>query len=185
MSSMRAAFRVLNRFFMIPVFRLGLGSLIVNPISGYIMVLRTVGHTSGKFRYVPVNYAVDGGCLYCFAGLGKAAHWYRNLQADPNANVILPGGAVFGRAEPVTDPVDRLRVGRKVLRSGGLAGFFAGVNPFTCTDEQLAVALSEGQILRIRPQGFGSGPADPGGWGWVTAWMLGMVCVIAALVILG
>ena len=36
-------FRVLNRFFMVPMFRLGLGPFMGNPLSGYIMVIRTVG----------------------------------------------------------------------------------------------------------------------------------------------
>jgi deazaflavin-dependent oxidoreductase (nitroreductase family) len=180
MIAVRAMFRMLNRFFMVPVFRLGLGSLVVSPFSGYIMVLRTIGHKTGKTRYVPVNYTVDGGCIYCFAGLGKAAHWYRNLQANPRVEAILPGGAVFGKAETVTDPAECLRRGRKVLRNAGFAGFFGGVNPFTCTDDQLAGVLKAGLILRIRPAGIGSGPADPGGWGWILPWTIGLVCVIVA-----
>jgi deazaflavin-dependent oxidoreductase (nitroreductase family) len=184
MSAMRVLFRVLNRFFMIPVFRLGLGSLLVNPLTGYIMVLRTIGHKSGKARYVPVNYAVDGGCIYCFAGLGKAAHWYRNLQADPKVEAILPGGAIFGKVETLSDHAEFLRLGRIILRNAGFAGFFAGVNPFTCSDVRLAGALNEGLILRIRPEGIGSGPADPGGWGWMLGWAVGIACVIAAVLVL-
>jgi deazaflavin-dependent oxidoreductase (nitroreductase family) len=185
MSAMRAMFRLLNRFFMIPVFRLGLGPLLVNPASGYIMVLRTIGHKSGKVRFVPVNYAVDGGCLYCLAGFGKASHWYRNLQAEPKVEAILPGRAVFGKAETVTDTAEFLRLGRKIFQNAGMVGFFSGVNPHTCSDDQLARVLKTEILVRIRPEGIGSGPADPSGWGWVSAWAAGIALVIAALIVLG
>jgi hypothetical protein len=51
----RQVFQYLNRYFMIPVFRLGLGSLIVNPFSGYIMVIKTIGHKTGAERFTPTN----------------------------------------------------------------------------------------------------------------------------------
>ena len=35
---LRHIFSVLNRFFMVPCFRLGLGPFMGNPLSGYIMV---------------------------------------------------------------------------------------------------------------------------------------------------
>ena len=179
MSAMRAVFRLLNRFFMVPVFRLGLGPLMVNPLTGYIMVLRTIGHKSGKVRYVPVNYAVDGGCIYCLAGFGKSSHWYRNMLADPRVEAILPGGAVFGKAEAVPDPAISLKLGRKILQNAGFAGFFAGVNPLNCTDEQLGNVLKTEILIRIRPEGIGSGPVDPGGWGWVLPWVIGVGLFVA------
>jgi deazaflavin-dependent oxidoreductase (nitroreductase family) len=182
---MRAFFRILNRFFIVPIFRLGLGSLIVNPLSGYIMVLRTTGHKTGKIRYVPVNYAIDGGCIYCLAEFGKVAHWYRNLQADPNVETILPGGAIFGKAEEVSGISERLRLGRTIMRNAGFAGFLGGVNPATCSDEQLADVLKTEILLRIRPEGIGSGAADPGGWGWILAWAVGIASIIAAVIMLG
>jgi deazaflavin-dependent oxidoreductase (nitroreductase family) len=184
MQALRAVFRVLNRFFMIPVFRLGMGSLLVNPLTGYIMVLRTLGHKSGKIRYVPVNYAIDGGCVYCLAGFGKNSHWYRNVLADPKVEAILPGGAIYGKAETVSDPAECLKLGRKIMRNAGFAGFLAGINPRTCSDEQLAGVLKTEILLRIRPEGLGSGPADPGGWGWMLGWAAGIACVIAGILLL-
>lgn len=55
---MRRFFRVLNRFFMVPMFRLGMGPFFGNPLSGYVMVLRTIGRKSGRVRNVPVNCAI-------------------------------------------------------------------------------------------------------------------------------
>ena len=54
---LRRAFRLLNRYWMVPLFRLGLGRWIVNPFTGYIMVLITIGRRSGQRRYAPKWWA--------------------------------------------------------------------------------------------------------------------------------
>jgi hypothetical protein len=82
---LRNAFRVLNRYFMVPLFRSGLGAWVVSPWAGYIMVLTTIGHKSGQPRHTPVNYALVDGDVCCLAGFGSAAHWARNLAAAPEA----------------------------------------------------------------------------------------------------
>ncbi|HBY92456.1 MAG: nitroreductase family deazaflavin-dependent oxidoreductase [Ardenticatenaceae bacterium] len=165
----RRFFRLLNRFFMVPVFRLGLGPMMVNPFSGYIMLLKTIGHKTGKVRYAPVNYAILDGNVYCLAGWGQIAHWYRNLRAQPAVEVLLPGGALAGLAEEVIDPDESLRALRQVLKNGGFAGFFLGCNPFTAADEVLREKSGGVPVVRIRPAGIGSGAADPGGWLWAFA----------------
>jgi deazaflavin-dependent oxidoreductase (nitroreductase family) len=175
--AMRRVFRVFNRFIMAPMFRLGLGELVGNPFSGYIMVLRMTGHKSGKVRYVPVNYAIDGGAVYCMAGFGTAAHWYRNLRANPQVDVMLPGRTLAGNAEEVTDPQEALRVTRMILRNGGFAGYFMGFNPRTVSDEVLREKTRDLPILRIRPAGVANGPADPGGWLWVVGALATVVAI--------
>ena len=77
---LRRLFKMLNRYFMVPAFRLGLGFLVGTPFGGYIMVLRTVGRKTGKIRSTPVNYAILDGHIYCLSGFGAGAHWVRNLQ---------------------------------------------------------------------------------------------------------
>jgi deazaflavin-dependent oxidoreductase (nitroreductase family) len=89
---LRNGFRVLNRYFMVPAFRSGLGAAMVTPPSGYIMVLSTIGHKSGKLRHTPVNYALIDGDVCCIAGFGEVAHWAKNLAAIPEAEVQLPAG---------------------------------------------------------------------------------------------
>ena len=179
---LRRIFRILNRYMMVPMFRLGLGPLIVNPISGYIMVLKTVGHKTGKLRYVPVNYAIKSGCIYCMAGFGTAAHWYRNLRAQPRLELILPGGAFAGIADEVTDPDEYLSMARQVLRNAGFAGFFTGCNPFTASDALLLDKLRGVPLLRIQPTGIGSGPLDAGGSLWIVP-VMATVAVVLALVL--
>lgn len=163
----RRFFWFLNRFLMVPAFRLGLGPLVGNPFSGYIMVLKTVGNKTGKVRYAPVNYAILNGNVYCLAGFGQVAHWYRNIRAQPSVELILPGGSVTGIAEDVTDADERLRAFRQVLKNGGFAGFFLGFNPHTGSDEVLREKVRALPVVRIRPTGIGSGAVDPGGWLWV------------------
>jgi deazaflavin-dependent oxidoreductase (nitroreductase family) len=163
----RRVFRTLNRYFMVPVFRLGLGGLITNPFSGYIMVIKTIGHKSGQERYTPTNYAIQNGNVYCFAGFGPGAHWYRNLTTNPRVELLLPGGPVTGLAEEVTDPDERLHALRQILKNGGFAGFLVGFNPYTAPDQVVVETCQSLPVIRIRPAGVRSGPADPGGWLWV------------------
>lgn len=165
--TLRLAFRALNKFIMVPIFRLGLGALVGNPLTGYIMVIKTVGRKTGRARYTPVNYALIDGYVYCMSGWGMKSDWHRNLMANPRLEVILPGGSLMGEAEGVTEPGEWLRAARRLLKNAGLAGFLAGLNPFTASDEQVRQKCQGCPIVRIRPLGIGSGPADPGGWFWL------------------
>ena len=166
-SFLRYIFWFLNKFFMVPIFRLGIGPVFGNPIWGYMMVLKTTGRKSRKTRYSPVNYAILNGNVYCMAGWGQIADWYRNLLSNPTIEMILPGGALAGIAEEVNISTERIEALRKVLKAGGFAGFMLGVNPYTASDEKLAEKTREIPLLRIKPCGIGSGASDPGGWLWI------------------
>lgn len=177
MNTLRAFFRFLNKYFMVPVFRVGLGPFMGNPITGYIMVLKTIGRKSGLVRYAPVNYSILDGNIYCLSGLGKIAHWYKNLIANPQIEIIMPLGTISGSAITVTDADKRLSIMRQILKNSGFASFMAGINAFAISDEDLLEKGSEMVIIRIMPNGIFSGAADPGGklWLWLT---------IAAIIVL-
>ena len=179
----RKIFRYLNRYFMAPAFRLGLGPWLTNPFSGYIMVLKTTGRKSGRVRYTPLNYAIWQGCVYCMAGFGKVSDWYHNLSRNPQVELILPGVAVSGTALLVSDPGVHLKISRQILKNGGFAGFFMGFNPRTAPDALVEERLKDIPMVCIRLDGLGSGAADPGGWGWISA-NLGLILVVVAGVIL-
>jgi deazaflavin-dependent oxidoreductase (nitroreductase family) len=163
---------------MVPAFRLGLGSFIVNPLSGYIMVIKTIGHKSGRTRYAPMNYAIQEGNIYCTAGFGQTTHWYRNLRAHPRVELLMPGGNILGLAEEVTDPGERLRALRQVFWNGGFAGFLMGFNPNTAPDEQVIEKCKGLPVIRIRPTGLYSGATDPGGWLWLIWVGLGLLPIL-------
>jgi deazaflavin-dependent oxidoreductase (nitroreductase family) len=164
---MRRFFRFLNKFFMVPMFRLGLGPFFGNPFSGYIMVLKVTGRKTGKLRYAPVNYAICEGRVYCISGYRQGSDWYRNLRAQPAIEVILPGGAIAGMAAESIDPAIRTTIIRKILQNAGFAGFFEGYNPFRISDEELARKTADMPLICIQPTGLGSGASDPGGWTWI------------------
>jgi deazaflavin-dependent oxidoreductase (nitroreductase family) len=168
MKILRWIFWLLNKFFMVPLFRLGLGPFIGNPITGYIMVVKTIGRKTGEQRCTPVNYAIMNGNVYCAAGFGRVSDWYRNLKANPNVELILPSGPIAGVAEEVSDPEEELNIIRKIFINSGFVAFLFGFNTFKLSDEKINKVLGWAPILRIRPVGVGSGASDPQGWMWVT-----------------
>jgi deazaflavin-dependent oxidoreductase (nitroreductase family) len=176
---MRRFFRFLNKFFMVPMFRLGFGPFFGNPLSGYIMVLKIVGRKTGKLRYAPVNYAIHDGKVYCMAGFGRISDWYRNLQAKPDIEVILPGGAISGTAQVIDDPSERSRMIRQVLKNAGVVAFLDGFNPYRIKDDELLKRTSDMPLVSIQPAGLGSGPADPGGWAWVWTPIVTILLILA------
>ena len=102
-----------------------------------------------------------------FRGGRRKSDWFRNLLAHPEVEIILPGGALFARAEEVSDAAERLTVARQVLLNAGFAGFFEGYNPRTISDAALAEKISDLPVTRFTPLGLANGPFDPGGWGWI------------------
>jgi deazaflavin-dependent oxidoreductase (nitroreductase family) len=177
---MRRIFWFLNKFFMVPMFRLGFAPFFGNPFTGYIMVLKIVGRKTGQLRFAPVNYAILNGKVYCISGFRKVSDWYANLRANPEIEVILPGGAFAGATSEVSDPAYRVTAIRKILQSAGFAGFFEGFNPFRISDEELALKTAGMPLICIQPTGLGSGASDPEGWAWI--WTpISMVIIILVL----
>ncbi len=168
---MRRIFWFVNKFFMVPMFQLGLGPLFGNPFSGYIMVMKVIGRKSGKMRFAPVNYAIHNGDIYCISGGRKTSDWYKNLLATPEVELILPGGAVFARVEEIADSATRRVVIRQILKNAGFAGFFEGYNPWRITDDELMAKSADLPLLRFHPLGLGNGASDAGGWAWLWAGM--------------
>lgn len=167
MITVRKVFWILNKFFMVPAFRLGLGPLLGTPFGGYMMVLKNTGHKTGKLRWTPVNYAIQDGCVYCLAGFGKIAHWYKNIQAKPSVELLLPSGAVAAEARELLASPERLTIVRQILKNSGFAAFLFGINPFTASDSVLEEKTQDYIVLGLEPKGIGSGTADPGGWLWL------------------
>ena len=182
MNTLRQIFKFLNRIFMVPAYRMGLSWLIVNPISGYIMVIKNIGRKSGKLYYTPTNYAIFDGKIYCLSGFGRKAHWYLNIMSNPNVELLLPGRAIWGEVEEVTDENESLKAVKQVFKNAGFAGFMEGYNPRTAPDEKFLSTLERAPVLRITPKGIGSGPMDAGGWHWV-GWAILTVSVVIYLMV--
>lgn len=75
-----------------------------------IMVLGTVGRTTGAARHTPVEYRRHGSKVYVVSGWGETPQWYRNLRAQPRATVQLGSRTYAADAAPITDRAEAMRV---------------------------------------------------------------------------
>ena len=160
---------------LLPLLRAGLGSLVSNPVTGYLLLLRTRGHRTGRVREVPLGYVVLGGAVYCCAGFGSRTAWYRNLLADPRVEVVLPGRSFIGLATPVSDPAEWLPAYRALMASLGLVSRSVLGDLRAIDDEMLLATHRSIPMVRITPTAIVAGPVDPGGHAWLGAavtWLL-------------
>ncbi len=176
--ALNAPLPTLNRWFMMPVLRRGLGAWIATPVGGYILLLRTRGRRTGLLREAPLSYLVADGSAWVMAGFGEATNWYRNLVAEPEVEVVLPGRTVRCRAETATDPALRARILPRLARAAGLPGLLVGCNPWTAADDRIVGLLGGIPLVRLQPVHgpLAAGPDDPGGraWIWRQATLLGV-----------
>ena len=175
---LRQGFRKFNPF-MVLMFRLGLRRWInIWPtVFGRIMVIRHTGRKSGISRYTPLNYAIIDGDIYCTAGFGAKADWYRNILANPQVEVWLPDRRVWGTVEDVSESENRLSLMREVIIASGFAGVVAGVDPRKMSDEEFDKVTKPYRLVRIRPQAEITGEGGPGDLAWV--WLPVLVILLS------
>lgn len=149
-SVLRAFFRFINRFIVVPMFQIGWGRIISNSITGDVMVLGITGRKTGKIRYTPVSYARMGRHIYCYQGREMKGQWYLNLLANPKVEVLLPEGRFSGSGEEVSDPLEKLRAIRQILRGSGLNRSMYGFDPMTASDEAVLEKTRDMPVIRIR-----------------------------------
>jgi deazaflavin-dependent oxidoreductase (nitroreductase family) len=178
---LRQAFKRFNRF-MLLLWRLGLGGYgNGTEYGGSIMVITHTGRRSGLRRRTPLNYAIVDGEIYCTAGFGSKADWFRNIQADPEVEVWLPDGWWAGVAEDVSDSPQRVELLRKVLIGSGFAAYAAGINPYQVSDARLAGLIQTYRLVRIRRTHALTGPGGPGELAWI--WPLS-TCILLSLLLI-
>ncbi len=173
MPAVHDAFNYVNRYVSVPALRAGLGKYMSNPVSGYLMMLRTRGRKSGEMRDAPLGYIIQGDAVYCIAGFGRQTNWLLNIHENPRVEVILPGRSFSGVAEEVTDEAERLAVLPPLLRSMGLVVGSLGMgNPWKMTPAEIVRKCEGLPLVRVRSTGIATGPEDPGGKFWVVAAVL-------------
>jgi deazaflavin-dependent oxidoreductase (nitroreductase family) len=173
MPGLHSAFNVMNRYLGVPVLRMGLGGVMSNPVTGYLMLLRTRGRKSGLVREAPLGYTVRGDHVYCMAGFGRQTYWFRNILTDAHVEVVLPGRAFSGLAEEVTDLEERRDVLPSLVRSMGVVVMATGLpNPWRCSSDEILRACEQFPLVRIRATGIAAGPNDPGLLGWIPPQLL-------------
>jgi deazaflavin-dependent oxidoreductase (nitroreductase family) len=165
---LRQAFKRGNRF-MLLMWRLGLGAYIniLPEYIGQIMVLTHTGRKTSAKRQTPVNYAILDGEVYCTAGFGSIADWYRNILKDPKVELWLPDGWWQGVAEDASNSPRRNEIMRQVLIASGFAARAFGMDPKTIGDAELAAATTEYKLIRIHRTAACTGPGGPGELAWI------------------
>ena len=146
---LRAFFRVINRFLIVPAYKIGLGKVVVK-LAGDIMVLGIIGRKTGKIRYTPVSYARLNEKIYCYQGREMKGQWYLNLLADPHVTVLLPEGDFSGHAKEVSDDAERLMAMRAILKGSGLNSNMYGFDPRTAPDDVVQKKTEGIHVIRIR-----------------------------------
>lgn len=175
-AQLRKIFKGLNRF-MLMLWRLGLGSYgNGNRYAGWIMVIKHTGRKSGLTRYAPVNYTIMDGDVYCTAGFGVKADWYRNIMDIPEVELWLPDGRWAGMAEDATDDPNAAEILRQVIIASGFAGPLFGVNASKMTAGDFEVLLGDYRLIRIRRTAAVTGPGGPGDLAWV--WPLATIVLL-------
>lgn len=160
-------FKQFNRF-MLLLWRLGLGAYgNGNRYAGYIMVVKNKGRKTGLTRHTPLNFAIVDDDIYCTAGFGATADWYRNILATPEVEVWLPNGQWAGIAEDVTDLENRTEILRKVIVASGFAGPLFGVNSRKMSDEDFETLFETYRLVRIQRTEALTGPGGPGDLAWI------------------
>ena len=180
---MLRTFRWGNRHVMLPMLQHPLvGAWVSSPVIGYFLTLTTTGRRSGVPRRTPLNYAIFDGRVYLLCGFGAHADWYRNLAADPEVTLALPGRVVHGRATPVVDPVEAERAMLAVVRNSGFALVFEGLNPLTATDEQLRTQFAGRPVVRVdTPEPVRPSLHDPGSPAWLLPHVVAPLALIVAV----
>jgi deazaflavin-dependent oxidoreductase (nitroreductase family) len=163
---------------------LGLGAWLGTPVGGYMLLLRVRGRKTGLIREIPLSYLVAEGSAWVMAGFGPGTEWFRNLKADPEVEVWLPGRVYRCRAEEVRDPAVRARILPTLTRAAGVPGAMIGCNPWAASDARIVELLAWVPLIRLAPVSgpIAAGPDDPGGRAWLwrqplvlglTLWLLG------------
>ena len=67
------------------------------------LYLTTLGHKSGKAHEIEIWYVDHDGCYYLVSEKGEAAHWVRNIRANPVVSFCLGAQTYRGRASVPAD----------------------------------------------------------------------------------
>jgi deazaflavin-dependent oxidoreductase (nitroreductase family) len=153
LNSLRKFFHGMNRF-MVFMWKIGLGKAINfwPAVVGRIMVIKHRGRKSGREYLTPVNYAIVDGEIYCLAGFGAKADWYRNMLVNPKVELWLPEGKLSACAKDISDSPKRLFLLRQVIIASGFAGPTFGVDPKKVNDEQLDSLSKDYRLVHFLPE---------------------------------
>lgn len=180
LDAMAQAFKLMNKYFMVPMWRLGLGPFLNSwpEVGGRTLVLVHKGRKSGNEYRTPVNYADIDDNVYCVAAMGPRCDWYKNLMANPQIEVWLPEGWYRTEAIDISETEKRLPLIREVLIASGFAATtFGGIDPHTASDDELDAATADYRLINLRRGELLEGPGGPDDLAWLW-WVVGIVLAL-------
>jgi deazaflavin-dependent oxidoreductase (nitroreductase family) len=80
-------------------YAIGLGPL----LGKFVLLLTTVGRSSGKKRVTPLQYEEINGRMYLGSAIGRKADWVKNILANPAVNVQIKSRKFAGNAIVIDD----------------------------------------------------------------------------------
>jgi deazaflavin-dependent oxidoreductase (nitroreductase family) len=101
----------------VAMFRATKGRIGSSMDGGKVLLLTTTGNKSGKARTVPVMHFEDGGrrfVIASFAGSPQHPAWFKNLSANPDVTVEVPGERYQARAQ-VLSSGERAPIWKRVV----------------------------------------------------------------------
>jgi deazaflavin-dependent oxidoreductase (nitroreductase family) len=146
------------------VYRAGLGWLFGHRL---VMIVHR-GRRSGRWRQVVVEVVVRDpatGVVTVASGYGPTANWYRNLLANPDAEIVLGSRRLAVRARPIpAEEGAELMVdyARRRPRSARMVARQVGV-PVDGSEASWRVLGRALPYVRLEPQGRPAGTDGAGG----------------------
>ncbi len=70
-----------------------------------MLLLTTIGRSSGKKRVTPLQYEEINNKIYLGSAFGKKSDWVKNILANPNVEVQIKSQKFTGYAEVIGDSV--------------------------------------------------------------------------------
>lgn len=168
------------------LYRLGLGALLEG---AHIMVLTTVGRTSGLPRHTAIEYRVHGSKTYLLSAWGERPHWYKNLLANPVVGVAQGDRRFPAHATVVCDSSEAARV-LYLFRKRAPAIYDAVLarlsSEETVTARTVPAITSHFVIVRLdpAPDAVGPEPVHPDWRGGGMALAVGVTGLLLAAVLL-
>jgi deazaflavin-dependent oxidoreductase (nitroreductase family) len=145
---------------------------------GRVMVINHIGRKSGARYRTPLNYTFVDGEIYCMAGFGYQADWYRNILVHPEVEVWLPDSWWSGLAEDTSQDARRLPLFRRLILDTGLVGPIFGIDARKMSDEDFDRALAGSRLVRIRRTQRLAGCGGPGDLAWVWFPVLALLALV-------
>ncbi|MFX0113974.1 MAG: nitroreductase family deazaflavin-dependent oxidoreductase, partial [Candidatus Hodarchaeota archaeon] len=119
--------KFLNKWFVKPFYRVRFLPLF--GFGRFMCLLHHKGRKSGKKRITPLNLLRIEGVIRILSGRGKRAHWFRNVEANPDDVWVQVGFRKFPVRTKILDPAESEQFCRWYVENNHWTKRMIGWNP--------------------------------------------------------